>query len=407
MEDIQEQKSRLAENLQTWLESLDNQQDIAIYWRRLGEMNQRKILAIVFSILENIRRKRTGLLNNALPGIQIMQLNENDLNSLMLNLSQYQTASVIQNYASRFPQAGLVYKRELTSGEREDLNKCYRSWHYFFYFISFDEVENTVIYTHSIYNLGLEIEDYLELVELEKEIYSDLVVLVSNSNYEQVLLTPKLQEQLSRFLGVMTFLPKSYVEQMIFGKTNRDLFNLLSNLESALVALSSYATTNPAVYAEMQDENNLREVLWDNLAEILEREVLRDGELKRLSILALNDTKNSENDVEVDLAIQLNDLISQVNISSGYALNTLRQYMKKLTPEQEAVFLRALKSAFIESTFVQTIFDPVDIEAFIDKISYENLPESQEQMIREMETRIVPEFWPITKKTMLMMAQLF
>ena len=369
--------------------------DIQNYCKNLSEKDFEEVEVYARDILSRLRFRRATALTDLLQSNVGSLMDETNMLFFITDLSQYDPASVLQSFKQKYPAlTSGVLSPTISTWATQYLNE----WSNLFYFMTAQKYFNYLVYIKSFYKLQVDAATTQNLYVVVHAHLKSVVDYLASSNYEKRPLPTALQKEIMDYLTALTFLPASYCQELAYGTSGMKLFNLLEDLDYVLGFMASTMEVKPDITQE-----SMARILHDALAADRQQKEMKDYNVQ----VALRQSTGQLDPGTKQRFELFNQLITIPNIQSDYCQKYLHNYLVQLTGEQKQLFLNDLADYLRLSTEIQTLFDPVDVDFFISKLQSESLTENKADFVKSLESRIVPDFWPITQKAMLMMATLF
>jgi len=321
-------------------------------------------------------------------------LSETQQLSLLADLASYDPASVIANYAKSYP--GLAFGAP-PADVAAQASAWLAAWDNGLHFAVVADYLDDSVLLESLAKLALGEAVLAELTQDGHQLQGDVDAELAAHNYETHPFPPALTERIRTFLAQFQIFPEdSYIAKAASGSDTAFTLSSLASIMRCLDVLGLATAAN--VPADRLDATEA--ILWNELANQLQVNTLAGIEAARRA--------RQEPPTGADpLFVQLDDLVTVENIDSGVCQQQLRGYMAQLLPEQKKAFLARFRAFLLDSSLVETLFDPVDVAYFLDSLTSQSLPGSKQDFVAGLESRVVPDLWPTTQKLMLMIASFY
>ena len=378
-----------------WLQTATSEQ-VLEYARGLGDQANETISALRSELLSHLRVQRRWGIEDRVHSNACQVLPESKLLRFLVDLSEYNPESVCMNYKKLFPALTFSHP-DPEVGQWADW--YLDQWQRVFQLLTAPQLFAAQVEFRSLLRLNRSADELEVLYHQLHQGVQDVVTFLAGHNFEAHALPAGQQTAIYEALKSLTFFPDEYCTRLARGKVSRELYELLNRLLLDLQVVGR----GVEVGADLANEQAMVNLLWD---ELVFEEQRREVERYEENVFAVQGSTETSS-VATPLFSQLLTLLQPRYIQDGRIQHTLRQYLSTLTLSQKHEFLAVFERACIASLEVNILFEPVDPEYFLDQIKSQSLPGSKVDFINSLEPKVLPEYWPVTQKLMLMIASLY
>jgi len=393
MKDIEEQLEDLREQIFAWLFSTQRA-EILEYIKHLNEQNitvTSLLPELGIDVREYVRRQVV----EKLQPVPFSKLALSDLLSLLVSLTKYNSQSVLATYSKDLEVSFSPTNESLSEWALNLL----QFWNNFLYFSTAEHYLNCVIYLHSFQNI--EYEQGL-LAGLSVKMQTALTLLdisFEEHNFEPHSLNIDLREGLKEVLENLRIFPPEFISQHSAEIIDQNILVQLHDIGEVL----DFLVIIDNLPEEERKVAPLEEQYWNSLRNKTELNLFVLAGEKQ----AVSSSDDIPDDGDTKLFTQLLSIVTVENIQSGTCQQALKQYVSKLTPQQRQHFLDIFTDFCQRSPEIEMLFCAVDVDYFLDQIRSQSLPGSKADFVNSLIDKVLPEFWPLTQKAMLMIASLY
>jgi hypothetical protein len=391
---IEMDTSALVADLQAWLPTATDSQ-LLEYVRLLSPDDKLKVAAAAPNLVGAVRHARSAYLRRTLGSNVASVLPEPVLLQFMADLTAYNPQSVIRQYTQQYPQ--LRVQAEAVPGNLQEWARSeFVKWYRVFQFLGALLLDQHLVYLKALIKANITQESATTLLKEGRLLQDQVYTLLLSSNFDVVVYPQDLQSRLTAFFSQLSFIPRQDIQELISGRADRRLANILRLLTYNLEVLS-LTETNPG---ESLEAAAIR-ALWSRLQ--LDQEIFytKQYEISRLS------NRPVPKDENYNRVYKLAKQISLPYLMSGTLEQSLLSYLSSLSSEQRAQVVQEIERVIAESPEMQVLMEPWELSEVLPQLRDRVTSGREAEYFQEIQSRLNLQLWPYAEKLLSLLSKIY